>query len=71
MSTAAKPPMRPIDAADATLLMRLIRHFLHNLCDLFDASAVQPPTRPIEASAAIPPARHIETSVTTLVKSGQ
>ena len=50
--------------------MRLIRMFLHHLCDLFDASAVQMHVQPIEADAAIPPARPINAPADYLEKVG-
>ena len=69
MSVEDEPPTRPIDAAAAPPI-RFIQIILHHLNDLFNAPAVWPSSRPIEADTDMPPARHIDASDAALEKVG-
>ena len=69
-STSTELPVRPIDAADTALPMRLIQLCMRRPCHLFDASHVWPHVRPILA-AAMPHARPIDTATVILEKAAQ
>ena len=46
--------------------MRLIRLFLHHPCDLFNASAMQPPVRAIEHADSVTPVEPFDATATVL-----